>query len=152
MNVYFYENASEPKTVDKVTNIKAGPLTGYSREDLNILEPSIVVEYQTQTQSAILNSNYMYIEDLNRYYYIKGSPIILNNKLMRVDGNIDVLMSHKDFLREQTAIIKRQENNWNLYLDDGFFRTYQNPIIQEKKFPNGFDLNNFTWVLVTAAG
>ena len=41
------------------------------------------------------------------------------------------------------AIVKRQENRWNLYLDDGSFKVYQNPMVLTKAFPQGFTTQEF---------
>ena len=54
-----------------------------------------------------------------------------------------MLSTYADGVKEQEAVIHRQENNWNLYLDDGLFKTYQNPRIGVTAFPSGFTVQNF---------
>ena len=54
-----------------------------------------------------------------------------------------MLSTYADSIIELSGIIKRQENNWNLYLNDGSFKIYQNPIVQVKSFPNGFTEQEF---------
>ena len=48
------------------------------------------------------------------------------------------------------AIIKRNANSWNLYIEDGLFKTYANPHIFTKEFPSGF--KDPSYVLFVAGG
>ncbi len=67
----------------------------------------------------------------------------VNNNLWEITARVDVLSTYAIQIRAQTAVIKRQENSWNLYLDDPQFKVYQNPNIVVKNFPNGFSTQNF---------
>ena len=52
--------------------------------------------------------NYMYIPDLNRYYYITGRKL-LNGMVAELSGHEDVLMTFQG-IRNLNATITRQEN------------------------------------------
>lgn len=58
--------------------------------------------------------NYVYIPRVKRYYYVDSVELI-SADISRLHLKEDVLMSHKDLIRAQTAYIERQEN---VYDDD----------------------------------
>lgn len=147
MTINFYQNDSEKEKLEKTLS-NEWAIEGTLREPCNLLNPDILIQMPT---GSVFIYNYMYIPEFARYYFITGMEVI-NNKLVRISGHVDVLMTFANYIKEQTATVKRQENNWNLYLNDGFFKTFQNPKIQFKEFPNGFSApDNYTWVLVTTA-
>lgn len=148
MTINFYQNDSEQIKVEKTLSHE-WTITGTLRDNCDLLNPVVMIE---MPPNSTFIWNYMYIPEFSRYYYIADVEIV-NNHLVRVQGRVDVLMTFKTFIKEQTAIIQRQENNWNLLLDDGFFRVQNNPKFQLKSFPKGFAApENYTWVLITAAG
>ena len=152
MTLQLYTNNSENIVIDKSITAVGSAIEGTMRDSLSILKPTILIAYNQTDLSyeQIMTANYFYITETGRYYYIDQSLTTVNNELISITGDVDVLMSHAAVIRSQTAIIARQENNYNLYLDDGMFRLQQKPIIQQKIFPNGFDFNYYTYVLYTA--
>lgn len=148
MTIDFYVNNSEQNKLEKDLTDKV-TLTGTLRERCDILNPQISIQ---DSGAITLNKNYAYIPELKRYYFINGIENIREN-LFQVSMHVDVLQTYAAQIKEQTAVIQRQENNWNLYLNDGFFRVFQNPKIQLKKFPSGFPMpESFSWYLITTAG
>ena len=119
-------------------------ITGTLREETSILNP--VIRFQG---TIPVHANYMYIPEFDRYYFINDIKSIRNN-LYEISAHVDVLMTYQDQIRNCTGIVARQQNNWNLYIDDGVFKTYQNRIILVKEFPTGFVRNDF--VLAVAGG
>lgn len=93
--------------------------------------------------SDIMRSNYAYVPELNDRKYFITNIIAVRNDVWEVHCHIDVLSTYAAGVKMQEAVIHRQENKWNLYLDDGFFKTYQNPYIVVKKFPSGFSTQSF---------
>ena len=63
-------------------------ITGVFREAVDVLNPSILIEY-----SGYPACNYAYIQDLSRYYYIRGITSEGEN-LWRLNMHVDVLMSY----------------------------------------------------------
>ena len=120
-------------------------LNGTLREECSLIDPIITFEYS----SIPYNANYLHIPIFNRYYFIREIESIRNN-LWRVKAHCDVLFTYSDYILQQTAIIARQENEWNLYLNDSMFKAYQNPMVQVKYFPSGFTTQEF--VLAMAGG
>ena len=62
--------------------------------------------------------------------------------------HVDVLASWQTPLKSLDAVIARNENRYNLYLQDGFFKTYQNPHVSIKPFSGGF--TDHTYILAVA--
>lgn len=146
MTITFYANNSEEIVVNKDITQKA-VLTGSLKNGADMLNPLIL--FSDLDSSILEESNYAYIEEFNRYYYITGISNYRDN-LWYISFHVDVLMTYKDAIKEQTAVIARQENKWNLYLNDPKFRVYQNPYIVTKAFPDGFTTQKF--VLTIAGG
>ena len=139
MTIKFYNNLSDKVVVDKNITQIGSDMTGTLRDDCSIVDPVIKVE--GIVGSNLASCNYAYIEEFGRYYYITN--IVCSGKLFEVHMHVDVLMSYKSGIRSNSAVISRQENNYNLYLQDGVFKTYSQPHIQIAQFPNGFTDFNF---------
>ena len=139
MTIKFYNNLSDKVVVDKNITQIGSDMTGTLRDDCSIVDPVIKVE--GIVGSNLASCNYAYIEEFGRYYYITN--IVCSGKLFEVHMHVDVLMSYKSGIRSNSAVISRQENNYNLYLQDGVFKTYSQPHIQVAQFPNGFTDFNF---------
>lgn len=141
MNIILYNNKSENEKVAKDIE-ELATLTGTLRKATSITNPVIVIEHNFDT-----NINYCYIEEFGRYYYIEDI-ILISNSLMELHLRCDVLMSFADSIKSQKAIIKRNTFLYNLYLDDGTFKCYQDINTVTRVFPNSF--NNETFVLAIA--
>ena len=137
-DLILYTQFSELNRIDKELE-ELGTYTGVLREETSIIDPVIVLEIDA---ASIATANYVYIEDFKRYYFINGITSVRNN-LTEISCHVDVLMSFSNAIKEQTAIIARQEIGWNLYLDDGTLKTYSNPMVLAKAFPSGFNTQSF---------
>lgn len=138
MNIVLYVNASEINAVDKnLTELTT--LTGTLREQSSIIDPIITI---SDIDEYIGSMNYAYIPEFNRYYFITNIESVQKN-LWRVSFHVDVLFTYRDAIRSNSAIIERNENEYDLKLNDGLFRTQQNPRIAQFPFPNGFNQWNF---------
>lgn len=117
-------------------------------EPFSVTEP--VVDYNG-TLGKFINANYMYIEELNRYYFITELEIITRRQI-RIRGKVDLRASYKDTIRANKAIIRRAEkqNVYNLYINDGSLIAYQDPYILTEPFPAGFTGTSF--ILAVAGG
>lgn len=127
MQIVLYYNSSEKIALDKELE-EINTIQGRILENTSIINPSILIDSDT----TILSANYLYIPDFNRFYFITDITNVSNNK-WKVSAHIDVLHTYAQGIRENTAIIERQENEYNLYLDDSMYRAYQNEDIQYKK-------------------
>lgn len=126
-------NASEKNRVDKsLTDVLT--VTGVLKEDTSIVDPVILVKMDI---SQVIPCNYFTIAAFGRSYFMHP-PKSVNGGFVEISGHCDVLSSFKDSIRTNKAIIRKSENVWNLYLNDGTFKAYQNPFVYVKKFPNRF--------------
>lgn len=146
MIIDLYLNNSENNSFDKKLTMVRN-MNGNLRQETSIINPVIIFEYA----STLPVFNYVYIPDFKRYYFVKNVVSVRTN-LWEMSLHVDVLSSFKNEILENTGTIARQENQWNMYLDDGTFRSYSNPLIQFKKFPNQDLLTDNTLVLIVAGG
>lgn len=130
-------------------------LSGTLRTGTSLIDPVIMVEGLDTTvtveevQYNVLQSvNYAYIAEFGRKYFITNIETGANG-LFIIYLHCDVLSTYAEQVKDQQAIIQRQENSWNLYLDDGMFKVYSNPDIITKAFPSGFTTESY---ILTVAG
>lgn len=137
-SILLQRNTSELNKLDKtLTTITT--LTGTLKTETSIIDPVIIVE------GALLDlktCNYCTISEFGRSYFVNNIKSIRNN-LIELTCHVDVVSTYKSQIRSQFALVRKQENNWNLYLNDGSFKCYQNPIVLTKKFSNGFTTPSF---------
>lgn len=143
--IVLQNNKSEQNKIGKnIDNILT--VSGVLKDETSILSPSILVNADLD---ALTSANYMTIDSFGRKYFITDIKSIRRG-LVQINGRCDVLETYKDYIKQQTAVIARQENKWNLYLNDSIFKTYQNPIYIFKKFDKGFE-NDMECYLLTVA-
>ena len=131
-------NASEKNKLTKeITNIAT--VSGTLKNGTSIIDPVISFEGDL---SSFVNCNYMTITTFGRSYFVNDIRSIRNN-VYEISAHVDLLSSFATEIKSNTAIVRRQENMWNLYLNDGIFKTYQNPEIVTKAFPSGFTTQEF---------
>lgn len=116
--------------------------TGNLKANTSILNPVITFSGNIPTEC-----NYMTISEFGRSYFVTDVRSVGAN-LFEVSAHVDVLSTYASQIRELDAIVARQQNKWNLYIDDGTFKIYQNPLLTIKEFPNGF--TNESFVLAVA--
>lgn len=137
------QNNSSPKNQLDKTLTEVASLIGVLKEDSSVVDPIILVRPNAYQMASILSVvNYMTITTFGRSYFITDK-IVTNNVLIELHAHCDVLTSYASAIRGNEAIIYRQENDWNLYLDDGSFQVYNNPNILTRPFPSGFSTLEF---------
>ena len=97
----------------------------------------------------IADYNYLYLQVFNKYYFITDKKILRNN-IYEIECEIDLLMTYKDQIKACTGIVKRQQNEYNLDLNDGSLKVYQNPHIITKPFPSGFSGSSYVLAVAGA--
>lgn len=66
---------------------------------------------------SLFDVNYIYCPEFNRYYFVTDIQVV-NNSLAYVSCRIDVLMSYKDQIYDESAYIARNESEYNTMLTD----------------------------------
>ena len=133
MDIYLMVNSSPNNQVSKSLST-AATLSGTLREETSIIDPVIKIEGDVSTYAF---ANYCYIPDFGRYYYINNIRSIRNN-LFEISCHVDVLQTYSTGIRGNSALIRRQQDKWNLLINDGSVRTYADSHTLEYAFPNGF--------------
>lgn len=141
MTIMLYQNASPSNYVNKDIRY-AEIIEGVLRTPTSITDPVILIARDSPT-----GFNYAHIAEFGRYYFLTGVSTV-SDKLLSVSFHVDVLMTYKDAIADMQAIVKRQENKFNLYLDDGIFKAYQNTKHKIIKLPYGF--TEYSYVLALA--
>ena len=137
MTIKLYHNDSDKRTVNK-TLTNEGSLAGaVIIDETSILAPRLKVR---DNGIIMVQYNYCYIADFKRYYYI--TDITVSNGYILIDCKVVVLMSYAQEIKACNAVIKRQQNLCNYYLDDEQYKAYEYSRIQTKEFPNGFTQNS----------
>lgn len=137
-SIILQRNNSEKNKVDK-TLTTISTMTGTLKNETSIIDPVIFFE---ASLSDLKNCNYCTISEFGRSYFVNNIRSIRNG-LVELTCHVDVLSTYKSQIREQFVIVKRQQENWNLYLNDGSFKCYQNPMVLTKQFPAGFTTPSF---------
>lgn len=151
MTVTLYQNMSESNVVNKVIN-KIGTLTGTLRDETSVLNPELIIE---NSDADIVWVNYIYIHEWNRYYFVNDIKSVRNN-LWSFSCHVDVLSTYKNQIKNLSAIIARQESEYNLYLDDDKFLVNAQRMYITTPFPNRVDPGNsigaYSFILSLAGG
>lgn len=110
-DVSCYVNSSSENTINKnITKIK--DIKCQIFQPLDILHPTLIL----RNDNNLLDCNYIYIPKFHRFYFARF--ITQKGGQMVAECNVDVLESWKDELSSLITPIIRQENVYNLYLND----------------------------------
>lgn len=144
-NIVLQTNKSDDRVVTKtLTTITT--LSGTLKASTSLIDPVIIIE----TSSAnVANLNYITISDFKRSYFVKDIKSVKNG-FWELTCHVDVISSFASEIKANTAIVNRQENKWNLYLNDDSIRCYQNPTIVTRQFPSGFHPSMPSYILLVA--
>lgn len=146
-DVIIQRNDSERIAVTKdLTTIAT--MSGVLREESSIINPIILIECNL---SDVKNANYLTVTEFGRSYFINDISSIRNG-LVELNCHVDVLSSFATAIKANKGIVFRQENDWNLYLNDGVIEVYQNPIVTTHEFPNSFDGESYVLALAGRMG
>lgn len=119
MTITVYKISDDRRVVNKTLGTAVATLTAIIKNDADILYPVLEVAYN----SSVLTANYLYIDTLQRYYYIKN--IKLDRQRIFLECEVDVLKSYYNEIKNLNCVVSRQENNYNTYLNDGVWRNLQ---------------------------
>ena len=130
MEIIFYNTASESNRIGK-TLTNGHTLSGSFKTEIDIQNPII------QVNTNLLNFNYCYIPDLNRYYFINKIEITRTN-LFTVYLHIDVLETYKDEIKALHVVVTNSSGG-NPYYDGYISGVDVRTEYQTKQFENNFD-------------
>ncbi len=120
--IFLYKQNSNSNVLNKsLTYI--GIMEGKYKSNIAIKNPVIDIEGIKTPEF-----NYVFISDLNRYYYVESVELITKD-ITRLFLKEDVLMSFKDLIKLQSAYIERQEYNFNTDIIDEKYIVEIDPVI-----------------------
>ena len=144
MEVQFYYNVSDDRKINKEIT-EGDTFEGQARSEVNIMSPVILFD-----TDEILEYNYAYIPELQRYYSI-ANKTITREGLMEIVFAIDVLMSFRRDILLLGVIADKQSmiSNGDEYIDDGSLVTDNLMFTRIINYPDGF-LEDPEYILITA--
>ena len=142
IGVTLYQNESPALYVYK-------NITAYGTQHVcNFKQPTDIVNPTITLELSAIDFNYVYIGgSVDRYYYVTEKRSVRRG-VWEVTLKCDPLMSFATDILAAQAVVSRQENEWNLYLDDGTFKAYQYTNFYQEPFATSF--NSSTYVLIVA--
>lgn len=146
LSVIFKKNKSPVNKFTKNFDSSTESFSVVFKEETNIFKPTFIL----LTSSNLWLYNYIdATSSLGRKYFITDIRSTGNNRY-EVDAKTDVLSTWASQIKSNRAVIKRQQNLFNLYLDDPDFHVLNYEKIQTLQFPasNGF-MKSLQYVLVT---
>lgn len=145
MNLTLYTNNSEKNKIGK--NIaQVAQYVGTLREESSIINPVFLIQADT-----IGESNYLFCEEFNRYYFIVGIDSVRSN-LWRVTCAVDVLESFKESILSNSVLVDASQNaGYSFYLPGDQWVKHVKTLTDIITFPNGLSQNG-EFILITAGG
>lgn len=144
-SVDLYQNESPVEKIGKNLTNSHTISDVVLKRDTSILRPVLLIN----SAQDIYTYNYMYISEFSRYYFIDDIRSV-NNNMWEISAHVDVLETYSSQILANTAVLKRQEKKFNLYLDDPEFKVLNNYRIQTKRFAGASGwTKNLHYVLVT---
>lgn len=127
MTVKFYKMTSTTNTINKKkTQIQESECQLY--EETDILNPVLLMRYNKN----LLSSNYVFIEEFGRFYFINNIDIVDGDKIL-VRCHIDVLDTYWNSIKDTSQHIIRNSEQFNLYMKDDVMQVTQRTLRQVKR-------------------
>lgn len=145
MKAILYQNNSDERYVDKSLVVLHDNVDVIFKDDSDIVHPTIRLNH-----TLTGNVNYVWLEDLGRYYFVRSKELIAG--MLELSLEVDVLSTYKDEIRAQNAIVSRNEFDYNFYLEDKNWRLYSYMAERTIEFPSGFTMGTQQFILGIAGG
>lgn len=117
MNITFYNVSDNPKKLTKdISNVIGSARVLEPTAPVEVLNPTVVVNWDNTYGNIIANANYAYIDTFKRYYFI--SCALDTAQRVVVTGKVDYLMSWATQIKECPATIVRAQLSGPTYVID----------------------------------
>lgn len=146
MEATFYYNKSASNVVGKTLEL-VETMSGSFKQPFNVLDPTL----QLSKAIDVLTYNYVYIPEVERYYYVTSQPVYQHG-YYEISLHEDVLESTKTDFLPLPAIIARQQSKYNAYLNDSRYPVLNKQQVNTLPFPSGFSNHNKMVVVVNGRG
>lgn len=143
--VDLYKNASPVEKIGKDLTDQQSITDVLLKRDTSILRPVLLVN----DARGVTDFNYMYISEFDRYYFIDDIRSTHNN-IWEISAHVDVLETYKDQILSNQAVIRRQTNKFNTYLNDPEWKVYADENVVAYKFTASGFAKDLQFVLAVA--
>jgi hypothetical protein len=109
----------------------AQPYVGQARGEISIENPVITII----SSVSLINFNYCFIEEFNRYYFIDSKKLVRNN-VWEFTLSEDYLYTWRNMIYTWTVELERAQYDWNLYFKDGEMMCIEGHNLNVLEFPN----------------
>ena len=135
MEIKFYDYQGKRNVINKTLDAPLITLNGELRSEFNRRNGVVDIKV-SGFDSLVLRSNYCYITELDRYYFINDLTLLSLN-IIRLDLICNLLMSFKNYLKDEELMIERQANNYNPFLRDDSAPLKTEKIVTENVVTHG---------------
>lgn len=144
MEVKFFYNHSDDRKINKVLQ-DGETFVGIPRDEVDIMNPIIRFE-----SNDIIEYNYAYIPELQRYYIVKNRTCFREG-IWDISFAVDVLMSFRGDIAKLQVIVDKQSmaSNGDEYIDDGSLVSDNITFQTIYQFQGGFN-DAGEYILITA--
>ena len=145
MTATFYNNASAPEVVNK-------QLTTLGTANVDITNGFMVDKpnFQMARDDSLLTANYMYVPDLNRYYFVTLE--VENGAFIRINAESDPLRSFWDSIKTSQCIAYRSASKPDVRIEDEKVFKKPKPTIIFRKLGQPFQLSSSYNYVLTVTG
>lgn len=150
MQISLFTCNAERNRVDKSSHLtNRFALNGNVKKPTSVTHVVIEVE---KTNPTYYNYNYMYIEEFKRWYFIDDIKTVSDN-IWEITASVDVLFSFITDIKMSYGVMDKyeQQQNANVYFDDGSYIMDTRKDIEIKTFSNGLNENG-SYILICAGG
>ena len=115
-----YQCAAEDNRVDKIAYLtEVLNIDGTFRQECDVIRPSVFIEIYSLPQF-----NYVHVAEFNRYYFVRSFSTV-QQRLWKVELEVDVLFTYRQQIRSLSAFVERNETRYNPLLRDAL-RPFEN--------------------------
>ena len=147
MTIKTYRYIGDSRKIDKTLIAVKTYSNAVIVGDMSIHTPTISLQLDSFTD--VINFNYIYIQELRRYYYVVDSTI-KEDGYVQIKCRVDVLKSFKNDILGSTQYIDRQQNKCTYQLPDGMYNIKSNINLTIKNFGNVIIEPNANFLLQTS--
>ena len=140
----FYVNESDYRKITKTLKQIGNVQDVLFKDNTDMMNPVLMLRSQERFDNT---ANYCYLSQTGKYYYINDCEY--DNGVYLLHLHIDVLMTYQKAILAQPAILKRNANLKNAYLQDDKFNVYEYTNVRTIGYPEnmGFSKNKQEFIL-----
>lgn len=151
-----YKCTDDTRVINKtLTAIKT--VTAKPSENVSILAPVFILDYDVFTDTTLLTANYLYCLNLLRYYYINDIQILTGGRV-QISCSVDVLKTYADDIKNCDCVVTRSESvgkpseipDNNLPVDPNIM-TVESIVFEHSPFSVNFNSDK-CWLLTAIGG